>query len=143
VVNSATATGSGGSDTNPGNNTDDARTVVLAPFNPPTPPKPKPPVVKPAICNTLTVTQKMLSASGKKQVIRATVTQGKKRIAGAKVTIVGPGFKLTVKTNKAGVALATVKPKRAGIIRLSITNKKACNTQRIGVVGVFEPPVTG
>ena len=27
----------------------------------------------------------------------------------------------------------------AGIIRISIANKKACNTQRIGVVGVFSP----
>ncbi len=144
VVNSATATGSGGTDTNPANNTDDAQTVVLKPFNPPTPkPQPTKPVAKPALCNTLQVTQKMLKASGKPQLIRATVVQGKKRVVGAKVTIVGPGVRLTVKTNKSGVAVATVRPKGAGIIRVSITNKKACNTQRIGVVGVFEPPVTG
>ena len=32
---------------------------------------------------------------------------------------------------------------RAGIVRVNITNAKACNTARIGVVGVFQPPVTG
>ena len=39
--------------------------------------------------------------------------------------------------------VVSVKPNKAGIIRVRITNKKACNTQRIGIVGVYEPPVTG
>lgn len=143
IVNSATATGSGGADTNPANNTDDAQTVVVAPLNPPTPkPKPKP-QVKAEVCSTLKVTQKLLRATGKKQVIRAVVLQGRKPVAGAVVTIVGPGIRLTVRTNARGVAVATVTPKRAGIIKVTIRNKKPCNTQRIGVIGVFEPPVTG
>ena len=37
----------------------------------------------------------------------------------------------------------TVKPGKPGIIRVAIQGAKTCNTQRIGVVGVYEPPVTG
>ena len=37
----------------------------------------------------------------------------------------------------------TLKPSKPGIIRVAIQGAKACNTQRIGVVGVYEPPVTG
>ena len=35
------------------------------------------------------------------------------------------------------------KPTKPGIVRVEILGTKACNTQRIGVVGTFEPPVTG
>ncbi len=31
----------------------------------------------------------------------------------------------------------------AGIVRVSILGRKACNSQRLGIVGVFEPPITG
>ena len=37
----------------------------------------------------------------------------------------------------------TFKPGNPGMIQVSIQDSKACNTQRIGVVGVFQPPVTG
>jgi hypothetical protein len=46
-------------------------------------------------------------------------------------------------TNRDGVARVGMKTTRAGIVRVNITNAKACNTARIGVVGVFQPPVTG
>ena len=36
-----------------------------------------------------------------------------------------------------------VNAKQAGIIVISITGKKGCNTARVGVVGAYEPPVTG
>ena len=153
IVNTATVTGGGAPDTNPGNNVDSAQTLVVAPLRPPaTPkpkpvakPKPKPAVVKPAaeICSTLTVTQKLVRATGKPQVIRAFVKAGGKAVANARVQVLGPGLRLSLRTNRRGLAVAAVKPATAGIIRLSITNKKACNTQRIGVVAVFEPPVTG
>jgi uncharacterized repeat protein (TIGR01451 family) len=126
-------------DTNPANNTDSAQTIVVAPAKPPV----KPPVVAPEICNTVTVTPKMLKADGKSQKIAVKVTQGKKGVAGAKIKITGPGFSKTVVSGKNGKASVTVKPSKPGIIRVEIQNKKACNTQRIGVVGVFEPPVTG
>ena len=103
----------------------------------------KPPVVAPEICNTVTVTPKMLKGNGKSQKITVKVTQGKKGVAGAKVKITGPGISKTVTSGKNGKVTVTVKPSKPGIIRVEIQNKKACNTQRIGVVGVFEPPVTG
>ena len=53
------------------------------------------------------------------------------------------GVSLAAKTNAKGVATVGVKTTKAGIIRVRITNVKACNTARIGVVGVFQPPVTG
>ena len=125
-------------DTNPANNTDSAQTIVVAPLKPPVKP-----VVAPEICNTVTVTPKMLKGNGKSQKITVKVTQGKKGVAGAKVKITGPGISKTVTSGKNGKVTVTVKPSKPGIIRVEIQNKKACNTQRIGVVGVFEPPVTG
>ena len=124
-------------DTNPNNNTASASTVVTAPVTPPTP-KPQP-----EICELLTATPKVLKANGKAQKINVKVTKGKKPVAGAKVKITGPGINKTVTTGKNGKVTVTVKPGKPGIIRLAIQGAKTCNTQRIGVVGVYEPPVTG
>ena len=111
---------------------------MALPLKPPV----KPPVA-PEICNTVTVTPKMLKANGKTQKITVKVTQGTKAVAGVKVKITGPGISKTVTSGKNGKVTVTVKPSKPGIIRVEIQGKKACNTQRIGVVGVFEPPVTG
>ena len=113
-----------------------------------TPPKPKPkpqpkPAAKPAICAVLKVTPRLLKASGDRQVFQAIVRAGGKPVGGARVTIVGPKLRLSVRTNAQGVARIVVRPELAGLIQIRITNKRACNTQRIGVIGVFEPPVTG
>ena len=62
---------------------------------------------------------------------------------GRQVTFTGTGIKKIGKTNAKGIVTFTVRPTRSGIIRVEIRGSKACNTQRIGVVGVFEPPVTG
>ena len=138
ITNIVTTTGSGGPDTNPSNNTAQGQTLVVAAIKPP-----KPPVIKPQICNTVIVTPKVLKGNGKPQKIKVKVTQGKKGVAGVKVKITGPGISKTVKTGKNGKVTVTVKPSKPGIIKVEIQNKKACNTQRIGVVGVYEPPVTG
>jgi hypothetical protein len=145
IRNVATATGQG-TDTNSANNTDDAVTLVVAPVTPPPPPKPSPkPKPKPApeVCRTLSVGPKLIQASGKAQTVTIKVVEGKKPAKGVKVRITGPGVNRIVTTNLRGIARVTLKPTKAGILRFSITNAKACNTQRIGVVGVFEPPVTG
>jgi uncharacterized repeat protein (TIGR01451 family) len=147
-VNSATGTGQG-KDTNGANNTDDASTLVTAPVTPPvaTPspkPKPKPPV-KPApeICRILKVTPGLVQANGKRQLVLAKVTRSKTPVKGVAVRFSGTGPAKIVKTNAKGVARLAVTPNRAGIMIVRITSAKACNTARIGVVGVFEPPVTG
>ena len=152
-TNCATVTGEGG-DTNSANNTDCAETVVTAPavqpvtppFTPPVTPKPKPkPKPKPAanLCRILKVNTKMVKANGHKHGIVARVTRSRNPVKGVKVRFKGAGVYKSARTNTKGVARITVRTNKAGIIRVNIVNKKACNTARIGVVGVFQPPVTG
>jgi uncharacterized repeat protein (TIGR01451 family) len=142
-------------DTNLANNTSSATTVVAEG------PKPEgpftPPVVKPAdraivLCNALVATPKVLAANGKKQVVKIhvtkligrTVASAKKVPAGGiRVLLTGGGINVTVITNSAGNAVANIAPSKAGVIKVLITNKKACNSQRLGAAGVYEPTVTG
>ena len=64
-------------------------------------------------------------------------------VQGVAVRFTGTGLAKVVKTNKQGIARLTLTPSKAGIMLVKITSAKACNSARIGVVGVFEPPVTG
>ena len=122
-------------------NTSSAPVLVVAPVTPPKPPKP--PVVKPAICANLTVVQKSITV-GKKNTLTMTVKAGGKPVKGAKVKIKGPGINKTATTNSKGIAKVTLSPKRAGIITVTVTKPKSCSSaRRVGVVGAFEPPVTG
>jgi uncharacterized repeat protein (TIGR01451 family) len=149
--NCATVTGEGG-DTNAANNRDCAETLVPAALTPPvTPPaKPKPtptskPKPKPApnLCRVLTITTKLVKANGAHHALVAKVTRSRNPVKGVKVRFTGVGVSLAALTNGKGVARVSFKTTKAGIIRVHITNAKACNTARIGVVGVFQPPVTG
>ena len=151
-VNSATGVGSG-KDTNGSNNTDDAPTLVTAPVTPPTTtpptpttkpkPKPKPTPRVVDICRVLKVTPAMVRATGKTQVIVAKVTRSKTPVAGVAVRFSGAGANRVVRTDAKGVARYAATPNRAGIMLARITSAKACNSARIGVIGVFEPPVAG
>lgn len=148
-TNCATVTGGGG-DTNPANNTDCAETVVTAPatqpvtppFTPPVKPKPKPKPT-PNLCRVLTVKTKLVKANGHKHGLVAKVTRSRNPVKGVKVRFTGAGVSKSARTNRKGVARVTIKTTKAGIVHVRITNAKACNTARIGVVGVFQPPVTG
>ena len=153
--NCATVTGDGG-DTNSANNRDCAETLVPAALTPPvTPPvkptptpKPKPhvkPKPKPVanLCRVLTINTKLIKANGQKHALLAKVTRSRNPVQGVKVRFTGAGISLASLTNGKGLARVTFKTTKAGIIRVHITNVKACNTARIGVVGVFQPPVTG
>ena len=148
-VNCAMATGDG-KDTNGSNNRACASTLVTAPVTPPAPtPKPKPtkpqPKPKPVanLCRVLKVTPGMVKANGSKTLVVARVTKSKTPVSGVAVRFTGIGLNKVVKTNKKGVARIGLAPSKAGIMLVRITNVKACNSARIGVVGVFEPPVTG
>ena len=147
--NCATVAGDGG-DTNAANNRDCAETLVTAPLTPPVAPpvtpKPHPqPKPKPApnLCRVLTINTKMVKANGDRHALVAKVTRSRNPVKGVKVRFTGVGLSLSATTNGKGVATVGFKTTRAGIIRVHITNVKACNTARIGVVGVFQPPVTG
>ena len=146
-LNCATATGDG-KDTNGANNRACASTLVTAPVTPPTT-KPKPPVKskpkpKPLnICRVLKVTPAMVKANGSRQIVLAKVTRSKTPVAGVQVRFSGTCLVKVVKTDKRGIARLSLTPSKAGIMLVKITSTKACNSARIGVVGVFEPPVTG
>jgi hypothetical protein len=144
-VNTATATTST-PETNTANNTASATTIVTAPAAPPVKPKPKPkpqPQPQPEICTTVLALPKTLKANGSTQKIVVSVKKGSKAVGGAKVKVTGAGTSKAVSTGKNGKILVTIKPNKPGIVRVEIVGTKACNTQRLGVVGVFEPPVTG
>ncbi len=135
VVTVTTAT----PETDSSNNTASAPTLVTAPVTPPTA-KPTP---SPEICTAVTVVPKVLQGNGKSQKIIVRVTKGKKAVAGVSVKISGPGITKTVKSGKNGIVSVSFKPTHPGIIKVEVVGTKACNTQRIGVVGSYEPPVTG
>jgi uncharacterized repeat protein (TIGR01451 family) len=141
-TNTATVVGSGGRETNPADNVDTAVTIVPAPLKPPTV-KPEAPVVE--VCLSLTVSPKMVKADGKPDKVTAKVTAGKKRVKGVKVSVKGAGVSKTARTNGKGVAVLKINPKKPGIVTVGVvqSNAKLCGAQRIGVVGVFLPPLTG
>jgi uncharacterized repeat protein (TIGR01451 family) len=141
-TNTATVVGSGGRETNPADNVDTAVTIVPAPLKPPTV-KPEAPVVE--VCLSLTVSPKMAKADGKPDKVTAKVTAGKKRVKGVKVSVKGAGVSKTARTNGKGVAVLKINPKKPGIVTVGVvqSNAKLCGAQRIGVVGVFLPPLTG
>ncbi len=72
------------------------------------------------------------------------LTKDNKPVRGIKVQIKGP--KINVKTkasNGKGVITDTLKMKKAGILIFTPVATPHCNAKRIGVTGVFTPPVTG
>ena len=85
----------------------------------------------------------MVKANGSTSVVVAKVTRSKTPVRGVAVRFTGIGLNKVVTTNKQGVARLGLTPSKAGIMLVKITSVKACNSARIGVVGVFEPPVTG
>jgi uncharacterized repeat protein (TIGR01451 family) len=131
-VNTVTVTGNR-PETNTANNTASA-TVLVKPFTPPA-------IV---YCVAVSkVTPKQLFV-GRKTTLTIHVTQHGKAKAGVRVLIKGPHFHMRSKrSNAKGVIKQTVKMKKAGAMIFTPIASKRCNTKRIGVTGVFTPPVTG
>jgi uncharacterized repeat protein (TIGR01451 family) len=141
-TNTATVTGSGGTEANPADNTASAVTVTPAPVTPPTPkPKPKP---HPKPCLALNVTPKMIKADGKQDHVVVKVTAGGKAVVGAKVVVRGVGIRKSGRTGSNGTVVIVVNPGKTGLITVSTPETRhSCGARRIGVAGVFLPPVTG
>jgi hypothetical protein len=81
---------------------------------------------------------------GRKTMLTIHVTRHGEAVKGIHVRI--KGAKLNVRTkasNSKGVIKKTVKLKKAGVLVFSPIASKRCNTKRVGVTGVFTPPVTG
>jgi len=99
----------------------------------------------PAPCLALTVSPQMIKADGKADRLSVKVTAGKKRMRGVTVVVSGAGLKRSALSNGKGVAVLRVNPRKAGIVTITAQepNQKVCGAKRIGVVGVFLPPLTG
>jgi uncharacterized repeat protein (TIGR01451 family) len=120
-------------ETNTANNQATATVQVTAPFVPP-----------PVYCVAVSkVTPKQLFV-GRKTKLTIRLTKHGKAVKGIRVRIKGPKLNVTTKrSNAKGMIHRTVKMKKAGIMIFSPIASKRCNTKRIGVTGVFTPPVTG
>jgi uncharacterized repeat protein (TIGR01451 family) len=132
-VNTVTVTGNE-TESNTSNNTATA-TVQVTPQTFP------PPVVYCVAVSKVTPNQLFV---GRKTTLTIHVSQHGKAKAGVHVLIKGPHYlKRTKASNAKGVIKQTVKMKKAGALIFSPIASKRCNTKRIGVTGVFTPPVTG
>ena len=143
-TNTATVTGGGGRETNPADNIDTAVTVVPAPLRPPTV-KPEPPVAR----GLPLAHRHAEDDQGRRQAgddVTAKVTAGKKRMKGAKVLVKGAGVsrRPPARTARASRSLR-INPRKPGLDHdHDVESKqKLCGAKRIGVVGVFLPPLTG
>ena len=132
-VNTVTVAGNR-PETNTGNNTATATVAVT--------PQTFPPPVQYCVAVSK-VTPKQLFV-GRKTKLTIHVTKHGKAVKGVHVQIKGPKINMRTKaSNSKGVITARVKMKKAGIVIFSPIASKRCNTKRVGVTGVFTPPVTG
>jgi uncharacterized repeat protein (TIGR01451 family) len=131
LLNSATVSASQ-AETTTTNNTATAVAAAVAPgvFRPPA-----------LRCGSIKVGIKQLSV-GKKTVLRIVVknTRGK-LMKGKKVTVKGSGVSASGKTGKSGVVRIAIKPTKPGVLRISAGSVRC--SKRIGVLGAFQPPLTG
>ena len=130
-TNTVTVSGSR-PETNTANNTATATVEITG--------KLKPPVFCVAVSK---VTPKQLFV-GRRTTLTIHLTKHGKAVKGVRVKIKGP--KLSVRTkpsNAKGVVKQVVKMRKAGVLVFSPIASKRCNTKRVGVTGVFTPPVTG
>jgi uncharacterized repeat protein (TIGR01451 family) len=134
LTNTATTVGNE-TETNTANNTATASVVVNGAF------VPTPPV---RYCTAINVAPKRTLFVGRKTTLTLKVTQNGKAVAGIRIRIKGASLSLTTsRSNAKGLVKVTVKPKRAGILSFAPVSSKGCANPRLGVTGVFTPPVTG
>ncbi len=98
--------------------------------------------VPPSVCYGLTATPRSLMV-GHRTIVRVTVREAGKPVAGVQVVISGRGMTKRARTSKVGVARFVITAGRPGILQIRVPTHATCNRQRIGVLGVFTPPVTG
>ena len=132
ITNTATTVGKE-QETNTANNSASAQVVVNGVFTPPAV----------TYCTAVSVTPKQLFA-GRKNTLTMKLTSHGKAKPGVKVKIKGSTINLTTKgSNGKGIVKQTVKPMKAGIVVFQPVATKSCKNPRVGVIGVFTPPVTG
>jgi uncharacterized repeat protein (TIGR01451 family) len=131
VSNTVTVVGNE-QETNTANNTATASVVVKG-FTPP-----------PVFCVAVSKVTPSQLFVGRKTKLTIHVTQHGKAVKGIRVLIKGPKLNMrTGASNANGVITTRVKLKKSGIAIFSPIASKRCNTKRVGITGVFTPPVTG
>jgi uncharacterized repeat protein (TIGR01451 family) len=115
------------------NNNSSSASAVVVGFTPPV-----------VFCTAVSkVTPKQLFV-GRKATLTIHVTRHGKAVKGVRVLIRGKGLLIRTKpSNAKGVIKQNVKVAKAGALIFAPIASKRCNTKRIGVTGVFTPPVTG
>ena len=95
-------------------------------------------------CTAVAVLPKQLYA-GRTTKMHIEVMQDHKAVSGVKVKIKGPGIRVTTKaSDKKGKITESIRPKKAGVVTFRpIVTGTACRVPRVGITGVFTPPVTG
>ena len=126
LTNVVTVTGSQ-PDANPSNNTAAATTTVNGAFTPPT-----------VGCTALRVTPRSLSV-GQRVSLRVVALGG--TVSGLQVRVRGAGIAASARTNAQGVASVRVLGRRPGVATVTVAGQ-SCSA-RFGVLGAFQPPLTG
>jgi uncharacterized repeat protein (TIGR01451 family) len=131
VTNTVTVVGNE-PETNTANNTATATVHVIGSTKPPK-----------QYCTKVTVQPKQLYV-GRKALLKIKLTQHGKPARGVKVRIIGPKIRILTKpSGRHGKIEHKITPKKAGIIIFKPTRTKSCKNPRVGITGVFTPPVTG
>jgi hypothetical protein len=131
VTNTGTVVGNE-TETNTANNTASASVVVKG-FTPPA-----------VFCTAVSKVAPKQLFVGRNTTLTIHVTKQGKAVKGVRVLIKGPKLNLRTKpSNSKGVIKQKVKMTKAGIVTFTPIASKRCNTKRVGVTGVFTPPVTG
>ena len=129
ITNTAVVTGRE-NEHDPSNNTATATTLVQGAF------------VPPSVCYALTVTPRTLTV-GRRTIVNVLVREAGKPVKGVRVVITGRGLTKRANTNANGRARFVIVGRSPGILQIRVPSHATCRTQRIGVLGVFTPPVTG
>jgi len=129
ITNTAVVTGRE-HEHDPSDNTASATTLVQGAF------------VPPSVCYALTVTPRTLTV-GRTTIVRVVVREAGKPVKSVRVVVTGRGVAKRANTNANGVARLVIVGRSPGILQIRVPSHATCRTQRIGVLGVFTPPVTG
>jgi uncharacterized repeat protein (TIGR01451 family) len=105
---------------------------------------------KPRPSCTAVMVKPMQLYVGRSTIMHLKVTktiQGEKKhtpVKGVRVRITGPGIRMTTSpTNSQGRVTKALTPRHTGIVTFKPIATKACKVPRVGITGVFTPPVTG
>jgi uncharacterized repeat protein (TIGR01451 family) len=98
--------------------------------------------VPPSVCYALTVTPRTVTV-GRHTIVRVLVREAGKPVKGVRVVITGRRVNKRATTNASGIARFVIVGRSPGILQIRVPSHSTCTRQRIGVLGVFTPPVTG